>query len=226
MPEGPHPATMAMPPLADRERAEAGGTQMLGTARWTPTIAAGALLLVVAACGGGAPGATSTSAAGSSPATTDAPAASVSGAPAVSSAAASGAGNAAASGAAGATAGNDRCSKFTTAQVTPLTGDAFQTSEPVMLDVPGCQWYFSSGAGNVNLQILPGSQYADWSGKPGATAVSGVGDSAFVGPYVLGGTMAGAQVGGTFYFLTVAPAPSNDVVVAFLKQAIAQAGGS
>jgi hypothetical protein len=200
---------------------------MLGTARWTPAIAAGALLLAVAACGGGGAGASAGSASPSSPASsTGAPAAAVSAAPAVPSAVPGDAGNGAASSAGGAGAGNDRCAKFTTAQVTPLTGDAFQTAEPSILDVPGCQWYFSSGAGNVNLQILPGSQYGDWSGKPGATAVSGVGDSAFVGPYVLGGTMAGAQVGGTFYFLTVSPAPSNDVVVAFLKEAIAQAGGS
>lgn len=94
-----------------------------------------------------------------------------------------------------------------------------------MLDVPGCQWHFS-GVGNVNLQVLPGAQFSDWSGKAGATAVSGVGDRAFVGPFPLGGTMAGAQVGGNFYFLTVSPAPANDVVVAFLKQAIAQVGGS
>jgi len=194
-------------------------------------IALAAILLIVAACGGASasPAASAASAATDLPpaAATDSPAAAATDSPAAAaSAAPSQGGGSASASTGGSTAGNDRCAAFTTAQVTALVGDApFQTAEPGMLDVPGCQWYVSSGAGNVNLQILPGSQYGDWSGKPGATAVSGVGDSAFVGPYVLGGTMAGAQVGGTFYFLTVAPAPSNDVVVAFLKQAIAQAGG-
>jgi hypothetical protein len=219
---------MAMPPLARRERTEAGRLLMLGAARWTHAIAAGALLLVVAACSGGGSGASAGSGSGSSPASAaGTPAAAVSVAPAVSSAGPSDAGSAAASGAGGAASGNDRCARFTAAQVNTLTADApFQTAEPAMLDVPGCQWYFGSGTGNVNLQVLPGSQYADWSGKPGVTAVSGLGDSAFVGPFPLGGTMAGAQAGGNFYFLTVSPAPSNDVVVAFLKQAIAQVGGS
>jgi hypothetical protein len=187
-------------------------------------IALGAILLIAAACGGA-----SASAAGSTAAAaTVGPSTAVITSPAATaSAASSQGGDGASTSTGGSAAGNDRCAKFTTAQLTALIGDApFQTSEPVMLDVPGCQWYFSSGAGNVNLQILPGSQYGDWSGKPGVSAVSGLGDSGFVGPYVLGGTMAGAQVGGTFYFLTVAPAPSDDVVVAFLKAAIAQAGGS
>jgi hypothetical protein len=192
----------------------------------TSAIALGAILLIAAACGGGSGSAAASSAAPTTGAPSAASTASTASRAAVVSAAASQDAGGASAGTGGSTAGNDRCAEFTTGQVTALIGDApFQTAEPGILDVPGCQWYFSAGAGNVNLQILPGAQYGDWSGKPGVTAVSGVGDSAFVGPYVLGGTMAGAQVGSTFYFLTAAPAPSNDVVVSFLKQAIAQAGG-
>ncbi len=202
---------------------------MSRTCHPNPTAVLGAILLAaaVAACGGSA-----ASAAGSAPALTGAPTAAANASTAASAAApgSSGSGSSDQAGGAsttgGATAGNDRCAMFSTTQVNTLTADApFQTADPVMLDVPGCQWYFNSGVGNVNLQVLPGSQFGDWTGKPGVTAVSGVGDSAFVGPFPLGGTMAGATSGGNFYFLTVSPAPPNDVAVAFLKAAIAQLGG-
>ena len=221
----PHPPNMSMSTLACGEHTEPRGTLMIRTARWTPAIAGAALLFAVAACGGG--GATTGSSAGASPAAAAGTPAAAASSPAVPSTSVPGdTGNPGASGAVGAATGNDRCALFTTDQVTPLTGGPFQTSDPSMLDVPGCQWYFDSGVGNIQLQILPGAQYTDWSTKPGVTALSGVGDSGFVGPYVLGGTMAGALVGTNFYFLTVAPAPSNDAIAAFLKLAIAQAGGS
>lgn len=190
-------------------------------------VALGAILLVAAACGGAGASAAASAGAAATGAGSSGTSVQTASPTAATSVARSQAAGAASASTGGATAGNDRCAKFTTAQVNSLTADApFQTAEPVMLDVPGCQWYFGSGVGNVNLQVLPGSQFSDWAGKAGVTAVSGVGDSAFVGPFPLGGTMAGAQVGGTFYFLTVSPAPSNDVIVAFLKQAIAQVGGS
>ena len=189
---------------------------MRRTRRTAPAIALGAILVVVAACGGAA----ASSSASSPPASISSAAATA----AASASTASSQGAAAASGSAvGPTGAKDQCAKFTTDQVNTLTGgDPFQTAEPIMMDAPGCQWYFQSGAGNVNLQVLPGDQFGDWSGKAGVAPLNGVGDSAFVGPFPLGGTMAGAKIGGSFYFLTVSPAPSNDVVVAFLKQAIAQ----
>ena len=196
---------------------------MRRTRRTAPAIALGAILIVVAACGGASASPAGPSPAGS-PSPSPASSVAVTASPAASAGEASSqAGGAASASTGGSTAANDQCAKFTTDQVNTLTGgDPFQTAEPVMMDVPGCQWYFQSGAGNVNLQLLPGDQFGDWSGKAGVAPVSGVGDSAFVGPFPLGGTMAGAKVGGSFYFLTVSPAPSNDVVVAFLKQAMAQ----
>jgi hypothetical protein len=200
---------------------------MTGTARWTTMAGTAALLLAtLAACSSGATG--SPSGAGAATAVPSAAPAVAAGGPASAAAVpqATDAGASAATGGSGGGAtGMDRCSLFTTDEVAKVVGVAVQTVDVSTLDVPGCEWFMSGGLGVVDLQVLPASRYADESGKSGLKPLAGVGDQAFIGPSILSGTEAGALAGETYYYVRMAPPPSDSAVADFLKQVVTRAGG-
>jgi hypothetical protein len=126
--------------------------------------------------------------------------------------------------------GTDYCAVFTLDRLAAIVGQPVHLGDQSMLFGQGCRWDTADGKGGVVIQRMDMQLgFGDIATQDGQHPLAGVGDQATIGPGAFAdaagdlhtGTLAAAIVNQGFASVTVAPRPSDEVVIGLLRDLIA-----
>lgn len=108
------------------------------------------------------------------------------------------------------------CRLFTREEIAAAAGEPVAAGENAGPLGSGCHWMFeNSDERGVMIQIVPRDYWEDGTHQPGGEALSGIGEKAFVGPFLDEHRAGALTANGAVYVVS----PKREISVALLNQA-------
>lgn len=112
--------------------------------------------------------------------------------------------------------GSPICELFTAQQIGSVLGEAVEEGNTAGPLGSGCSWQIKGQDRSVMVQVVPREYWEDGTRQPGGQALEGVGEKAFVGPWLDDQRAGALTANGAVYVMS----PTKQASVALLRDVV------